>query len=279
VGCEHAGKSAMYVTVKNNIISDNEVAGIALGGYDYPDNSGKIEYVEVRNNTFYKNDFLEDYTGEFLITYMENVEISNNIFYLNDQGVWGYAENQGLGIWVHHNVIYQPENVVELDWFGTFTETFLEIGSVLALNAGGVFGDPLFVNAETGDFHIMDGSSALGMAYQPTELQSGETDFYGEVRLTGLLDCGADEFGTTVSVVENHQPNEYSVYPNPASIEVFVDVPLNEGNVRLYNSTGALVLEQQRLSAGVKRIELSTFENGLYFLHIGNHVHKLIIEH
>jgi hypothetical protein len=279
VGCEHAGKSASFVTVKNNIVSDNEVAGIALGGYDYPDNSGKIEYVEVRNNSFYKNDFLEDYTGEFLITYMENVEISNNIFYLNDQGVWGYAENQGPGIWVHNNVIYQPDNIVELDWYGTFTESFLEIGGVLALNAGGVFGDPLFVDAENGDFHIMDGSSALGMAYQPTELQPGETDFYGEVRLTGLLDCGADEFGTSVSVDENPLPNEYSVYPNPANNEVFVDVPMRGDNMRLYNASGALVLDQQNLSAGVMRLELRAFENGMYFLHSGNCVHKLIIEH
>ncbi|MFZ4784379.1 MAG: right-handed parallel beta-helix repeat-containing protein [Flavobacteriales bacterium] len=279
VGCEHAGKSASFVTVKNNIVSDNEVAGIALGGYDYPDNSGKIEYVEVRNNTFYKNDFLEDYTGEFFITYMENVEISNNIFYLNDQGVWGYAENQGPGIWVHNNVIYQANNTVELDWFGTFTESFLEIGSVLALNAGGVYGDPLFVSAEAGDFHIMDGSSAIGMAYQPTELQPGETDFYGEIRLVGLLDCGADEFGTSVSVGENPLPNEYSVYPNPANDAVLVDVPMRGDKMRLYDASGALVLDQQNLSAGVMRFELNTFENGMYFLHVGNRVHKLIIEH
>lgn len=279
VGCEHAGKSASYITVKNNLIVDNEVAGLALGGYDYPENSGVVNYVEVRNNTFYKNNFLEDYTGEFLFTYMEQVEISNNIFYLNDQGVWGYAENQGLGIWVHNNVIYQPNNIVELDWFGTSTETFSEIGSVLALNAGGVFGDPLFVDAEAGDFHILEGSSAIGNAYQPTELQPGEVDFYGEARLDGLLDCGADEFGTNVSIGEENLPNAYSVYPNPASDRVFVNSIQAGESIRIFSSTGKLMYASKSQHSGLMQIDVTGFVDGIYFLQTDRGTQKFIVEH
>lgn len=267
VGCEHAGKSASYITVKNNVIVDNEVAGLALGGYDYPENSGVVNYVEVRNNTFYKNDFLEEYTGEFLFTYMEQVEISNNIFYLNDQGVWGYAENLGTGIWVHHNVIYQPNNIVQLDWDGTSTETFLEIGSMLALNAGGEFGDPLFANAETGDFHIMEGSSAIGYAYQQTVLQPGEVDFYGEARLTGLLDCGADELGTATSISKLIKPSVHSVYPNPAeeSTRIFGIVPGDE--IVLINLTGQQIRQWTAFSFD-QEISLSGLSKGVYLVRV-----------
>lgn len=267
VGCEHAGKSASYIIVKNNVIVDNEVAGLALGGYDYPQNSGVVNNVHVRHNTFYKNDFLEENTGEFLFTYMEQIEISNNIFYLNNQGVWGYAENLGTGIWVHNNVIYQPNNIVQLDWNGTSTETFLEIGAMLALNAGGVFGDPLFANAEAGDFHIMEGSSATGHAYQPTVLQPGEVDFYGEARLTGLLDCGADELGTVLSVSKVVKPSEYSVYPNPAeeSTRIFGLVPGDE--IVLISATGQQIRQWTALSFD-QEILLSGLSKGVYLLRV-----------
>ena len=266
VGCEHVGKVAEYIVVKNNLLIDNEVAGAAIGGYDFPNGSGMVQYIEVRHNTFYKNNFLADYTGEFLFTYIQNFSCANNIFYLNDQGVLGYAENQGTNIGFNHNVIYQEQGIVELDWFGNFTETFNELMGVLALNAGGQYGDPLFADAEGGDFHIMAGSEAIGMAYQPTDLQDGETDFYGEARITGLLDCGADEFGVDLVAIVELEPNKHSVYPNPFMDELNIISEETITSYAIYDAAGRVVAMQQGLETNSLRVDTTRLKAGVYTL-------------
>jgi len=264
VGCEHVGKVAEYIVVKNNLLIDNEVAGAAIGGYDFPANSGMVQFIEMRNNTFYKNNFLADYTGEFLFTYMQNFSCANNIFYLNDQGVLGYAENQGTNIGFNHNVIYQEQGIVELDWFGNFTETFNELMGVLALNVGGQYGDPLFADADNGDFHIMAGSEAIGMAYQPTDLQDGETDFYGEARISGLLDCGADEFGVDLVAIVELEPNKHSVYPNPFMDELNIISEETITSYAIYDAAGRVVAMQQGLETNSLRVDTTRLKAGVY---------------
>ena len=270
VGCEHVGKVAEYIVVKNNLLIDNEVAGAAIGGYDFPNGSGMVQYVELRNNTFYKNNFLADYTGEFLFTYMQNFACLNNIFYLNDQGVLGYAENQGTGIGFNHNVIYQEQGIVELDWFGNYTETFNELMSVLALNAGGQYGDPLFVDAANGDFHIMQGSEAMGNAYQSADLQDGEMDFYGEARLTGLLDCGADEYGTEAVTVAELEPNKHSVYPNPFNNELNIVSEETITSYAIFDAMGRRVMYKEGLETKSLRVDTSSLRGGVYTLVVNN---------
>ncbi|MFM1998790.1 MAG: hypothetical protein RL204_737 [Bacteroidota bacterium] len=266
VGCEHVGKVAEYVVVKNNLLIDNEVAGAAIGGYDFPNGSGMVQYIEVRHNTFYKNNFLADYTGEFLFTYMQNFSCANNIFYLNDQGVLGYAENQGTNLIFNHNVIYQEQGIVELDWFGVATETFNELMGVLALNAGGQYGDPLFADAEGGDFHIMEGSEAIAMALQAADLQDGETDYYGEARHTGLLDCGADEYGMDpVSIVEL-EPIKHSVYPNPFINELNIVSEETITSYAIFDAVGRRVVYKEGLEVDNLRIDTSRLRAGVYTL-------------
>ena len=57
-------------------------AGIALGGYDYPNGSGKVTHVSITNNTFLKNDTSHSTKGEIYLSYSESSRIENNIFYM-----------------------------------------------------------------------------------------------------------------------------------------------------------------------------------------------------
>ena len=57
VGCEIVGKSTDSIIIRNNIFYDNQICGIALGGYAYPSGSGKVTNSSVRNNTCYKDNY------------------------------------------------------------------------------------------------------------------------------------------------------------------------------------------------------------------------------
>lgn len=67
--------------------------------------------------------------------------------------------------------------------------------ALLVIGAGMVTGDPLFLSARQGDFHLMCGSPCIDAgdpAFVPT---AGQTDVDGDARVVGqYVDIGADEF-------------------------------------------------------------------------------------
>ena len=56
IGCENLNKTTSNVIVRNNLIYDNDDAGIAIGGYDFPSGSGKVIDCQFLNNTCFGND-------------------------------------------------------------------------------------------------------------------------------------------------------------------------------------------------------------------------------
>ncbi|MBL7780585.1 MAG: right-handed parallel beta-helix repeat-containing protein, partial [Saprospiraceae bacterium] len=82
VGCEVSGWITSGIILRNNIAYNNRQAGIGIGGYDYPANTGKVTDCLVLNNTCYQNSqSLPGSEGELVIDYTENCAIKNNIFY------------------------------------------------------------------------------------------------------------------------------------------------------------------------------------------------------
>lgn len=62
VASEHAGKGASQITVRGNTISNNIMSGIAIGGYD--SQQGYAENNTITNNTIYKNDTIDQESGQ-----------------------------------------------------------------------------------------------------------------------------------------------------------------------------------------------------------------------
>lgn len=77
---------------------------------------------------------------------------------------------------------------------------------------------------------------------------------------------GTTTWGTpiskTVGINEVNQPNQLSVYPNPAQNEVFINLK-QTGQLNLYNAVGVICLEQPIM--GPSKINLSTLKPGLYY--------------
>lgn len=273
IGCEHPGKSASDVVVKNNIIQDNEVAGLAVGGYDYPEVSGTVHNVLVRNNTFYKNDYLNDFTGEFLITHCNNLQLQSNIFFLNNQGVLGYSENDGGENTFEYNVIWNPIGDMELSWFGQNVSSFDELSSALGWNNAGIWGNPLFINVQQQNFRIQPNSPAKNYSYPSTIVDSDELDYYGNPRIIGILDCGAAEEGVVSSIKET-TPNDYSVFPNPFNDHIFIHGVTERIYYSLFNTLGKEIKEG--IVFGSEMIDLSGFPAGLYFLRLNSSVYNMM---
>ncbi|MFN6379819.1 MAG: right-handed parallel beta-helix repeat-containing protein [Flavobacteriales bacterium] len=274
VGCEHVGKSAENIIIKNNILQDNEVAGLAIGGYDYPNNSGTVNNVLVRNNTFYKNDYLNDFTGEFLMTHCSNVQIANNIFFLNNQGILGYAENNGGNNSMTSNLIWNPLGGFELTWFDQTIEEISQFESLLNWTNAAYLGSPFFVSVSNQNFNLNANSNAIGLANSTSDITPDELDYYGNPRIMGALDCGAAEFDETNQTSE-YQPNEYSVFPNPANFILNLNHP--HTRIEIYDSLGKRVFNDFNFQK--TQIDVSLWRPGLYFFKVGDVVEKIIIEH
>jgi parallel beta-helix repeat protein len=121
------------VIVRRNIVTNCD-DGITVRYY------GQIRNVEIYNNTVYDN--RDD--GISISAYdVDIVSIKNNILSSN-----GNRQISISSSWTHlvvsHNLYHQPES----------------IGSG-ANDDAPIFGDPLFINPSTGDFHLQAGSPAI----------------------------------------------------------------------------------------------------------------------
>lgn len=62
--------------------------------------------------------------------------------------------------------------------------------------------NPMFVKAQSGDFHLSAGSPAIDACTVSDMKISGEKDLYGNVRMVGsAMDIGASEYGLGTGVM------------------------------------------------------------------------------
>jgi len=138
--------SSSNVDIFNNTVyatGDESKAGIMLAVEDYSD-SLVVDNVKVYNNVVYGNanaglTFWKESDGT-----IGNVQIVNNTFYGNANGAVTSGTDIGGENLLRNNIF--GEGDVDLDGFTADTN---------------VAGDPGFVDAEGGDFHLTDSSAAI----------------------------------------------------------------------------------------------------------------------
>ena len=228
---EHAGRSTSGITVRNNLLYNNRLTGLAMGGYDRE--RGSTEDCIVVNNTLYHNDGLQDGNGELLIQFdTRNNVIANNIFFANDQG-WlianDYSENEGNT--VDYNLYFSPiGDDSEWLWREEAYQGFATYAAATGNDAHSLFTDPGFVDPELPDFHLSTGSAAVDAG--AALFQVGATDMDGGERLQGDgVDIGADE--ATVEDDTETDVDELSRDATPASFALHPNYPnpFNSGTV------------------------------------------------
>jgi len=270
IGCENTGKTTSNVVVRDNLFYDNEVCAIAIGGFDYPNGSGKVVDCDILNNTCVKNDFAVGGTGEMYITYLENADIKNNIFYISGQDIFAYAELSQVNLVMDYNLYYSLSGNFETEWNGAQYTSFSEFHSGTSSNANSLFSDPLLVSADVSspDFHLQENSPAINGGDPDFVAGDTETDFEGSDRIfDNIVDCGAYECQTSSEVSKIKAAEDIVIFPNPCSSILNVRL-LNDKTAKGYNYTIMNNIGQTISKGKMKsnQISLNGFSKGSYQL-------------
>jgi len=78
-----------------------------------------------------------------------------------------------------------------------------------------------------------------------------------------------------VTGVNDHLPSEIKLYPNPVLDQLHVELETRE-EIRIYNALGALVYVGSDQSL-IQQVDVSDWSSGVYYVHAGEHVEKLIV--
>ncbi|HNI43758.1 MAG TPA: right-handed parallel beta-helix repeat-containing protein [Chitinophagales bacterium] len=204
IGCENVGKNTSNIIVRNNILYRNAISCLALGGYDYPNGSGKVINSLFYNNTCFQNDTANTYTGELYLSYSENSQILNNILYATNQKVFITKEFNSPQLNIDYNLYYfsaNTPNQAEFSWSGNDIVGFANYQNTTNNDAHAIFVNPNFVNTSLADFHLLCSSPAIDAGNNTNQAEELDMDL-GIRIINGIVDIGADE-----SVANGFVPN------------------------------------------------------------------------
>jgi hypothetical protein len=203
-GAENSGWNTTNITIRSNLLFNNDKVGIVFGGYD--GSAGRVRLCSVLNNTLVRNNRLGitggDFHGECIIQYAANNSVENNIVFVDERGdkralseetSSGNSNNQ-----FDYNVYYcsTGSGSVQFQWKGTSYTGFTAYTNAVATgdqDSSDI--DPLLENLAESDFHLTSGSPAIDSG-NPAYLPGGSvTDYEGNPRvIDNRVDIGAYEY-------------------------------------------------------------------------------------
>jgi parallel beta-helix repeat protein len=193
VGAENRGITASRNIVRNNLIYDNDKAGLAFGGY--ASSRGRVRYSKFINNTVYHNDTLGAGFGQLWIQYASNNVVANNIFWAAANQVLIASDAGNVLNTVDYNLYFSDAGAAtaRFTWNRRAFTGFAAYRTATRQDAHSQFTDPLFVSAAARDFHLNAGSPAIDAGSRTTG-QFAAADFDGKARPQGVgPDIGAFE--------------------------------------------------------------------------------------
>ncbi|MDP1744021.1 MAG: T9SS type A sorting domain-containing protein [Bacteroidota bacterium] len=276
IGCEENGTTNTII-VKNNLIYNNQEVGIYVGGYT-TSTSGQVLDCIIRNNTLFKNNSLNDGTGEMNISKASNCVFENNIFYTNNQDILFSVDpiSPQTNNVFNYNCWFTPTNDpnnITVNWRTSTYATFADYQTGISDEANSIYNDPDLVNPvlPAPDLHLLTASPCINSGNPGTVISTGELDFYGDERIIGSnIDIGASEFDVTTSLKNvNENKDQFSVYPNPFASETTIsfNTELKNAELKIFNIFGQEIKEQNFKLKNVQRITIKRNDliSGLYF--------------
>jgi hypothetical protein len=193
---EDPNGSTSGVIVRDNLIWDNLIGGIFVGGYQ-PSLGAAID-CSIVGNTLYENDTSGEYNGEILVQYnTNNLDVRNNLFIAGGEKVFIIVNNgNNTGITIDYNLYYSnsatnPGNS-EWIWNGTFRGGFNAWRSNTGQDANSLYLNP---HLSSVDLTIASTSLARDAGDPGHSPASDGTDAFGNPRISGnRIDIGAHEY-------------------------------------------------------------------------------------
>lgn len=253
VGCEQLG-STNNITVRDNIIFDNKVAGLAIGGYNYP-TTGQVLNCIIENNTLYNNDNTLSGSGEILISKVGNSVFYSNIIFTNAQNIALSSSYSGMqGNTFNYNAYYIPSGVTTNLSYSFKNANYLGLSNFqtsTAQEAAGIFTNPNFINPlvnnpATIDFSLSAGSLCIDAGIPSHTNVSNEADYFHNNRVVNsIIDIGAVEFGSvSTSIKPDLKEQFFTLFPNPLidQLSITNEKKLQIMQITVLNQMGEIVI-------------------------------------
>jgi hypothetical protein len=199
---EHGGKATDFITVRNNVIRQNIVTGLSLGGYNKT--RGSTVNCTITNNTLVLNDTAATWSGQIQLQYnISNCVIKNNIIQASPTTrqmiVHSPRTALGTGNVIDYNLYYCTTGSalkLEFDLAGKSYTTLAKWQQASAFDQRSFFAIPGFANAAANKYDLAAGSAAIDKGDPKYVPATAEKDFNGRSRLAGrAVDIGAVEYG------------------------------------------------------------------------------------
>ncbi len=277
IGCEENGTTDS-ITVKNNLIFNNQVTGLYVGGYTTL-TTGQVLNSVLRNNTLFQNNSINDGTGELAISKASNCKFENNVFYTNNQNVLMNVDNISpqTNNTLNYNCWYTSladSNNITVNWKTLTYTSFSSYRTGTAQESNSIYNKPMFVNPTfpAPDLHLLSNSPCINKGNPTTLISNGETDYEGNMRIIGnLLDIGAYEFNNALGINNtDRDKTPFVVYPNPFSsvTTVSFNTELKNATLEIYNMEGQKIKIIQNIYGRQTILNRSNLLEGIYFFKI-----------
>jgi parallel beta-helix repeat protein len=241
----------------------------------------------IYNNICFKNG------GSGIHTYLSNrIDIVNNTAYKNSQSVEVnvgeiFASNS-RDVKIYNNIMYAlPGNKINSNFSNINCDYDYNLyyggGEIELVGPNSIIADPDFVNESlslaNANFRLKNTSPAINSG---TFFKAPTLDFEGNTRsLFGSVDIGAYESAQQLLndflSADDTDIEEISIFPNPAKNQILLVGLENDTEITIFDFTGKLVFET-RIADSQAPIDITSLNNGIYFVKIGNSITKFFKE-
>jgi hypothetical protein len=274
VGCEEDGQ-AEQITVRNNIIFNNQNVGLYVGGYT-TETTGQVVNCVFRNNTLFRNNSANDEVGEINLSKVSNSIFENNVIYTSEQQVFMSVDEivPQTGNTFNYNLWYTPAGDMDdiaVFWGATTYETFADYQAGTNQESQSLFANPQFISSAlpAPDLALQSTSPAVDAGNQATVIGAGETDYAGQPRFAeDGIDIGAFEWnGASAGIAEVIAGQvDVMVIPNPfeSATTLLFGATLNNATLQVYDLQGAKVRMLKNLNGQQITLERGNLNSGIY---------------
>jgi hypothetical protein len=161
---------------------------------------------------------------------------------------------------VGYNILYNENGSEAL----TEKMSSTYITNYVTTNGGWMIADPMFMDINTDNFHLVETSPAIDYG---TSLSSANVDFDGAMR-NNIPDTGAYEYWPPVSYEETKE-NLYMIHPNPSHGILFLKSAFFIEDVEMLQLFDALGRKLKDLNISENNIiDVSDLNKGIYVITI-----------
>lgn len=277
--------------------------GLYLGQVTNSGYDRYLDIVNVNNQFFYTNSYN---TGS---THKTSIRIINNdlsFTAINQRTNSGYdfnelllSENDKLFVVYGNSYDYQKRyKIAKLDLNGVFTDSVLGLNMSensfrsdlkngnLIFTSMSFNADSILVETYDESLNLLVDYSAPGNNYSPILSSVSNTGCFvvaGNSQNFSVKNTHLLKFCTADASIFEETLTSFSIYPNPTNTTVNIQFENFESSadLKIINLSGQTVIAKkidQLNSEKVMSIDVSNLKTGIYFVKIGNHTEKLIIE-